>query len=45
MNSSPSYDDLAAWDDLNIILPDADLDDPHDPRRMYASRSYPSYRL
>ncbi|KAI0716379.1 hypothetical protein C8Q76DRAFT_616820 [Earliella scabrosa] len=34
MNSSPSYDDLAAWDDLNIILPDADLDDPHDPRRI-----------
>ena len=33
MNSSPSYDDLTAWDDLNLLIPDPDIDDPSDPRK------------
>lgn len=39
MSSVPSYDDLAAWDDLNLLLPDADIDDPNDPRRRQVSSS------
>ena len=35
MSSSPSFEDLASWDDLNIILPDVSIDDPDDPRRLY----------
>ncbi|KAI0367689.1 hypothetical protein BV20DRAFT_545538 [Pilatotrama ljubarskyi] len=33
MTLSPSFEDLAAWEDLNILVSDED-DDPSDPRRM-----------
>ncbi|KAI0739136.1 hypothetical protein C8Q80DRAFT_1112894 [Daedaleopsis nitida] len=32
MNPSPSYEDLASWDDLNILIPEIDVIDPEDPR-------------
>ncbi|EJF57801.1 hypothetical protein DICSQDRAFT_173550 [Dichomitus squalens LYAD-421 SS1] len=31
--ASPSFEDLASWDDLNIVSPD-NVDDPEDPRNV-----------
>ncbi|KAI0676578.1 hypothetical protein C8Q78DRAFT_959901 [Trametes maxima] len=33
MSPFPSYEDLASWDDINILSPDVEDDDPSDPRR------------
>ncbi|KAI0764553.1 hypothetical protein BD413DRAFT_482285 [Trametes elegans] len=34
MTSSPSYEDLADWDDLNLLIAEVEEDDPNDPRRL-----------